>query len=105
MEFGITDLTAVLGQTVASLVPALDEARALGVLTDSGVALAFRHPLIREALAAEMPASVRAAWHRDAGHALASPAPHRTGWPEARARAGRMGFRCPRDLGPVRSAE
>src|ERR1700678_1361320 len=72
VEFGITDLTAVLGQTVASLVPALDEARALGVLTDSGVALAFRHPLIREALYAEMPASVRAAWHRDAGHALAS---------------------------------
>ena len=72
VEFGITDLTAVLGHTVASLVPALDEARALGVLTDSGVALAFRHPLIREALYAEMPASVRAAWHRDAGHALAS---------------------------------
>ncbi len=72
VQFEITDLTAVLGQTVAALVPALDEARALGVLTDSGVGLAFRHPLIREALYAEMPASVRAAWHRDAGHALAS---------------------------------
>ncbi len=34
--------------------------------------LAFRHPLIREALYAEMPAAVRAAWHRDAGHALAA---------------------------------
>jgi DNA-binding NarL/FixJ family response regulator len=53
-------------------VPALDEARAMGVLADSGVGLAFRHPLIREALYAEMPASVRAAWHREAGHALAS---------------------------------
>jgi len=72
VEFGITDLTAVLGQTVAALVPAFDEARTLGVLTDSGAGLAFRHPLIREALYAEMPASVRAAWHRDAGHALAS---------------------------------
>ncbi len=72
VEFAITDLTAVLGRTVAALVPALDEARATGVLTDSGVGLAFRHPLIREALYAEMPASVRAAWHRDAGHALAS---------------------------------
>jgi DNA-binding CsgD family transcriptional regulator/tetratricopeptide (TPR) repeat protein len=72
VEFGITDLTAVLGRTVAALVPALDEARTLGVLTDSGAGLAFRHPLIREALYAEMPASVRAAWHRDAGHALAS---------------------------------
>src|SRR5580698_179820 len=72
VDFAITDLTAVLGRTVASLVPALDEARATGVITDSGVSLAFRHPLIREALYAEMPSSVRAAWHRDAGHALAS---------------------------------
>jgi DNA-binding CsgD family transcriptional regulator len=71
VDFAITDLTAVLGRTVADLVPALDEARATGVLTDSGVSLAFRHPLIREALYAEMPVSVRAAWHRDAGHALA----------------------------------
>ena len=72
VEFAITDLTAVLGRTVADLVPALDEARATGVLADFGSGLAFRHPLIREALYAEMPASVRAAWHRDAGHALAS---------------------------------
>jgi DNA-binding CsgD family transcriptional regulator len=72
VEFAITDLTAVLGRTVTDLVPALDEARATGVLTDSGDGLAFRHPLVREALYAEMPASVRAAWHRDAGHALAS---------------------------------
>jgi DNA-binding CsgD family transcriptional regulator len=72
VDFAITDLTAVLGRTVAALVPALDEARAIGVLTDSGNSLAFRHPLIREALYAEMPASVRAAWHREAGHALAS---------------------------------
>ena len=33
--------------------------------------MAFRHPLIRAALYEEMPAPVRAAWHRDAGHALA----------------------------------
>jgi DNA-binding CsgD family transcriptional regulator len=72
VEFAITDLTVVLDRSVATLVPALDEARATGVLTDSGSGLAFRHPLIREALYAEMPASVRAAWHRDAGHALAS---------------------------------
>ena len=31
----------------------------------------FRHPLIRAALYDEMPAPVRAAWHRDAGRALA----------------------------------
>ncbi|MGD0702349.1 MAG: AAA family ATPase [Trebonia sp.] len=72
VEFAITDLTAVLGKTVTDLVPALDEARTTGVLIDSGSGLAFRHPLIRQALYTEMPASVRAAWHRDAGHALAS---------------------------------
>jgi DNA-binding CsgD family transcriptional regulator/tetratricopeptide (TPR) repeat protein len=74
VEFAVSDLTTVLGKTVAALVPALDEARATGVLTDApaGGGLAFRHPLIREALYAELPAAVRGAWHRDAGYALAT---------------------------------
>ena len=74
VEFALTDLTTVLGRGVADLVPALDEARASGVLTGApgGAGLAFRHPLIREALYAELPAAVRSAWHRDAGHALAT---------------------------------
>ena len=72
VEFAVTDLTTVLGKAVADLVPALDEARSTGVLTDAPGGLAFRHPLIREALYAELPAAVRCAWHRDAGHALAA---------------------------------
>jgi DNA-binding CsgD family transcriptional regulator len=72
VEFAVDDLTSVLGQLVTDLVPALDEARATGVLTDSRVGLAFRHPLIRDALYAELPSAVRGAWHRDAGRALAS---------------------------------
>ena len=74
VEFAVPDLTTVLGKSVAEVVPALDEARASGVLTDAsgGVGLAFRHPLIREALYAELPNAVRSAWHRDAGHALAT---------------------------------
>jgi DNA-binding CsgD family transcriptional regulator len=72
VEFAVTDLTAVLGKGIADLVPALDEARATGVLTDFRGGLAFRHPLIRDALYAELPAAVRSAWHRDAGHALAA---------------------------------
>jgi DNA-binding CsgD family transcriptional regulator len=72
VEFAVTDLTTVLGKGVADLVPALDEARATGVLTDARGGLAFRHPLIREALYAELPAAVRSAWHRDAGQALAA---------------------------------
>ena len=90
LEFAIADLTTVLGRTVTDLVPALDEARSTGVLTDSGNGLAFRHPLIRDALYAEMPASVRAAWHRDAGHALAAAgAAARARRPAAAARPGR----------------
>jgi DNA-binding CsgD family transcriptional regulator len=41
------------------------------VLAESGPSLGFRHPLIRAALYDEMPAPVRAAWHRDVGRALA----------------------------------
>ena len=93
VEFAITDLTAVLGRTVADLVPALDEARSTGVLTDSVNGLAFRHPLIRDALYAEMPTSVRSVWHRDAGHALAA-----VGTPPER--VARQLLRGPADDGP-----
>ena len=41
---------------VADLVRAIDEARAAGVLAESGNGLGFRHPLIRAALYDEMPA-------------------------------------------------
>jgi DNA-binding CsgD family transcriptional regulator len=71
VDFAVPDLAVVLGKGVADLVPALDEACAAGVLAESGGDMAFRHPLIREALYQEMPAPLRAAWHRDAGRALA----------------------------------
>ncbi len=70
-EFAVPDLAIVLGRGVADLIPAVDEACAVGVLAESGHGLGFRHPLIRAALYDEMPAPVRAAWHRDAGRALA----------------------------------
>jgi DNA-binding CsgD family transcriptional regulator len=72
MEFAVPDLAIVLGRSVADLVPAVDEACAAGVLAESGHSLGFRHPLIRAALYDEMPAPVRAAWHRDVGRALAA---------------------------------
>ena len=72
MDFAVPDLAVVLGRGVADLLPAVDEARAVGVLAESGTGLGFRHPLIREALYEEMPAPVRAAWHLDAGRALAA---------------------------------
>src|SRR5262249_57505981 len=69
-EFAVPDLAIVLGRAVADLIPAVDEACAAGVLAESGHGLGFRHPLIRAALYDDMPAPVRAAWHRDAGRAL-----------------------------------
>src|SRR5262249_29037219 len=72
VEFAVSDLAIVLGRSVLDLLPAVDEARAVGVLTESGTGLGFRHPLIRAALYDEMPLPVRAAWHRDAGRALAA---------------------------------
>jgi DNA-binding CsgD family transcriptional regulator len=71
VDFAIPDLAIVLGRSVADLIPSVDEACAGGVLAESGNGLGFRHPLIRAALYDEMPAPVRAAWHRDAGRALA----------------------------------
>jgi DNA-binding CsgD family transcriptional regulator/tetratricopeptide (TPR) repeat protein len=70
VDFSVSDLATVSAKGVAELLPALDEARAAGVLTATGHDLAFRHPLIRSALYEQMPASVRAAWHRDAGRKL-----------------------------------
>jgi transcriptional regulator with XRE-family HTH domain/tetratricopeptide (TPR) repeat protein len=71
VDFAVPDLAIVLDRSVADLVAVFDEACAAGVLAESGGGMAFRHPLIREALYEEMSAPVRAAWHRDAGHALA----------------------------------
>jgi DNA-binding NarL/FixJ family response regulator len=71
VDFAVSDLAIVLGRTVADLIPAVDEACAVGVLAESGHGLGFRHPLIRAALYDDLPAPVRAAWHHDAGRALA----------------------------------
>ena len=71
VDFAVPDLAVVLRRGVADLIPAVDEACAVGVLAESSRGLGFRHPLIRAALYDDMPASVRAAWHRDAGRALA----------------------------------
>ena len=71
VDFAVPDLAIVLGCGVTELIAAIDEARAAGVLAESGNGLAFRHPLIRAALYDEIPVPVRAAWHRDAGRALA----------------------------------
>ncbi len=72
VEFAVPDLAIVLGCGAADLVSAVNEAGSAGILAESGSQLRFRHPLIRKALYEEMPRSLRAAWHRDAGRALAA---------------------------------
>ena len=71
VDFAVRDLAIVLQRTVADLLPAVDESLAAGVLAETGKALGFRHPMIRAALYDELPKALRAAWHRDAGRALA----------------------------------
>jgi DNA-binding CsgD family transcriptional regulator len=71
VDFAVPDLAIVLDRAVADLISAVDEARAAGVLAEFGGGLEFRHALIHAALYDEMPAPVRAAWHREAGRALA----------------------------------
>jgi hypothetical protein len=72
VRFAIPDLATVLGRSVLDLAPAVDEAQVVGVLTEAGTDLAFRHPLIHAALYDEMPVAMRAALHRDAGQRLAA---------------------------------
>jgi tetratricopeptide (TPR) repeat protein len=71
VEFDVTDLATLQGRPIAELAGSLRDACAAGVLTESGDRLRFRHPLIHAALCEQMPAPVRAAWHRDAGRVLA----------------------------------
>jgi len=99
VDFPVPDLAVVLDRGVADLVPAIDEARAAGVLTESGTGLGFRHPLIRTALYEEIPVPVRAAWHRDAGRALAEAGapPDRVARQLLRALGGPGGPRDPMD--------
>jgi DNA-binding CsgD family transcriptional regulator len=74
VEFLVSDLAIVLDRRITELVPAIDEALAAGVLEEAGERLAFRHPLIRDALYDDIPPAIRPAWHRDAAKALAEAA-------------------------------
>jgi len=71
VDFAAPDLTIVLDRNIGQLMPAIDEARAAGILAESASGLSFRHPLIQAALYDAMPAALRAEWHRTAAWALA----------------------------------
>ncbi|MFD0205059.1 MULTISPECIES: BTAD domain-containing putative transcriptional regulator [Saccharothrix] len=71
-EFAVSDLSVVLGTPVFDLAARLEEAIAAGVLRDAGPRMAFRHPLIRQALYEGTPAALRTALHQQAAQALAA---------------------------------
>ncbi|WP_155369792.1 ATP-binding protein [Catellatospora vulcania] len=66
----LAELSQVLGRPVAELAGVAAGAVEAGILTDTGARLEFRQPLIREALAARVPPSARAALHRRAARSL-----------------------------------
>jgi DNA-binding NarL/FixJ family response regulator len=93
-RFDVDELAAVLGRRPAALADGLDEAHRAGLLDETGTRrpglrganetgvyrvgqpdepgrLAFRHGLIRRALAAELSTSLRSALHRQFAEALA----------------------------------
>ena len=63
-------MAALIGEPVGRLLGAIEEAGRAGILVDEGDSLAFGHDLLREAIYAELPGSVRQALHRDAASAL-----------------------------------
>jgi DNA-binding CsgD family transcriptional regulator len=75
--FSVTDLTLLTGQRASDLITVVGEAVTAGVVTDAaGGMLAFRHGLVHQTLYEAMPASMRAALHREAaGHLAAAGAP------------------------------
>ncbi|MEJ3742940.1 AAA family ATPase [Actinomycetes bacterium KLBMP 9797] len=70
-EFAVTELAMLVREPVPVLSYGLGDAVAAGILVRSGPRMAFRHPLIRQALYERVPVPVRAALHLDAARVLA----------------------------------
>jgi DNA-binding CsgD family transcriptional regulator/tetratricopeptide (TPR) repeat protein len=71
-RFAVTDLAAVLRRPVSDLAANLQEAMTAGVVEGSGAELAFRHPLLRQALYEGMPEALRMALHAEVARELAA---------------------------------
>ena len=70
--FAVTDLAVLLHSPASKLAADLQEAVAAGVLVSSGPDLAFRHPLIQQALYESIPTALRTALHAEAARELAT---------------------------------
>ncbi|MGV9878557.1 helix-turn-helix transcriptional regulator [Streptomyces sp. NPDC003006] len=60
------DIAQMLGETTASMLPALREALETRIMVCEGDAVAFRHELVRQALLATLPGPLRGSLHRQA---------------------------------------
>jgi DNA-binding CsgD family transcriptional regulator len=70
--FAVTGLAVVMRRPASDLSAAVEEAVTAGILIGSGPDLAFRHPLIQQALYESMPAALRTALHAEAARELAT---------------------------------
>ncbi|GGV36689.1 LuxR family transcriptional regulator [Actinomadura cremea] len=70
--FAPGDLAVVLGEPLAGLLPRLNDVVAHGLVEERGDALAFRHPMMRDALYGSLPSAIRRRLHHEAGTALAA---------------------------------
>src|SRR5215472_14036280 len=62
----------MLGESPATLLPAVEEAMDAAIVTAAGHAFAFRHPLLRRAVSEVIPPPARKALHRQYGQILLS---------------------------------
>jgi DNA-binding SARP family transcriptional activator/DNA-binding CsgD family transcriptional regulator/tetratricopeptide (TPR) repeat protein len=70
-EFALDEIRAMIGRPLPALHLAVQEAVAAHVLFDEGGRLAFRHPLLRQALHDGIPAPMRGVLYRQSAKALA----------------------------------
>jgi DNA-binding CsgD family transcriptional regulator len=71
-SFRLEDAAAMLGQTPSMLLPIVEEAMAAALVIASEHAFAFRHELLRRAVAEMIPEPARKALHRQYGEILLS---------------------------------
>jgi hypothetical protein len=72
IEFSVTELQVVSGQSVGDLMGVICAALKAGVLAEAGTRLEFRHGLIRQMIYEGLPTALRAALHLQADRALAT---------------------------------
>lgn len=71
-EFTVTDLAVLVGLPAIDLTADVERAMDAGILVPADRRMAFRHPLIHQAIYHGLPLAIRTALHRDAARALAA---------------------------------